>query len=200
MTAGRKVKTLSQSWCTPAKYVNAIRTFFHGRISLDPCSNEFSIVHADVEYRLPQNDGLRENWNFPTIYVNPPYGSDRVRHTTIKHWLAKCALSFQDYHSEVIALVPVATNTGHWKQSVFGKASAICFLYDTRLKFLEEGVDKGKGAPMACCLIYWGQRIDDFRLQFMRYGAVIDITGLQGEQIGEDLLVPNIIFNEQEQG
>ena len=46
MTAGRHVNTLSQSWRTPPKYVRAIKDFWGGRIGLDPCSNEYSIVHA----------------------------------------------------------------------------------------------------------------------------------------------------------
>lgn len=43
----------------------------------------------------------------------------------------------------------MATNTRHWKDYVFGGADGICFLYDTRLKFLEKGEDTGKGAPMS---------------------------------------------------
>jgi hypothetical protein len=151
MSAGRTVNSQSQCWGTPKKYVDAVTNFFGGRIVLDPCSNEFSIVNAEVEYSLPEKDGLKESWDFPTIYVNPPYGADRERGTTIKNWLAKCALAHKNYDSEVIALVPVATNTGHWKQSVFGEATAICFLYDTRLKFLENGLNVGKGCPNGMC-------------------------------------------------
>ena len=122
MTAGRRVNTQSQNWGTPAKYVNAVKAFWDGKIDLDPCSNEYSIVHAATEYRLPEQDGLKESWNYPTIYVNPPYGADRQRGTTIKDWLARCARAHIDYKSEVIALVPVATNTSHWKSYVFGQA------------------------------------------------------------------------------
>ncbi len=184
MSAGRTVNSKSQSWGTPPKYVNVIRQFFGGSIALDPCSNEYSIVHAETEFMLPQNDGLKENWNYPTIYVNPPYGADRVRGTTIKNWLAKCALTHQKYDSEILALVPVATNTGHWKQSVFGQAKAICFLYDTRLKFLENGSGSGKGAPMACAMIYWGHDYEKFFDIFIDYGAVVDISNLQNTEIG----------------
>ena len=120
MRAGRTVNSKSQTWGTPHKYVNAVKEFFGGTISLDPCSNEYSIVNAETEFSLPKTDGLSVTWNYPTIYVNPPYGADRNRGTTIKHWLAKCALSNQEFNSEVLALVPVATNTGHWKRSVFG--------------------------------------------------------------------------------
>ena len=194
MTAGRHVNTLSQSWCTPYKYVSAIKRFWNRTISLDPCSNSYSIVGADIEYSLPEQDGLKESWDFPTIYVNPPYGADRNRGTTIKNWLSKCAEAHREYNSEVIALVPVATNTSHWKTYVFGSADAICFLYDTRLRFLENGCDVGKGAPMACCLIYWGENINGFRNNFLKYGAVIDISPLKKDKIGIDTYSPTFDF------
>ena len=194
MSAGRRVNTLSHEWCTPAKYVSVVRNFFGGEIDLDPCSNNSSIVKATIEYKLPEKDGLKESWNFQKIYVNPPYGADRERGTTIKNWLAKCFLANQDYKSEVIALIPVATNTGHWKQSVFGKASAICFLYDTRLKFLINGTEEHKGAPMACCFVYWGSRIDKFSSHFMEYGAVVNISNLKSEKIGHERLFVGNLF------
>lgn len=179
MTAGRKVNTSSQSWCTPPKYIKAIKDFWGGEIWLDPCSNEYSMVGAKIEFRLPESDGLTEDWHYPTIYVNPPYGSDRIRKTTIKNWLAKCYLAHEEFNSEVIALIPVATNTSHWKKFVFGAADAICFLADTRLKFYENGVEHEKGAPMACCLVYWGNDVDRFLHHFSKYGAPIELTALK---------------------
>ena len=113
MTAGRMVNSQSVNWCTPPKYVDAVRKVFGKAIALDPCSNQWSIVQAEIEYRLPEHDGLRESWDYPTIYVNPPYGSDKQRGTTIKHWLYKCAYAHKNHGSDVLALVPVATNTSH---------------------------------------------------------------------------------------
>ena len=106
MTAGRKINSQSQEWGTPPKYVRAVKEVFGGKIDLDPCSSEYSMVQAEVEYQLPEHDGLKESWNYPTIYVNPPYGIDRERGTSIKHWLARCAEAHEMYESEVIALVP----------------------------------------------------------------------------------------------
>lgn len=186
MTAGRKINSDNQSWGTPLKYVKAVKKFFGGTIALDPCSNEYSIVGAETEFMLPKNDGLQEEWNFSTIYMNPPYGADRERGTTIKNWLIKCVVTQKKYGSEILALVPVATNTAHWKQSIFGKARAICFLYDTRLKFLENGNDVGKGAPMACAMIYWGQNYDKFYTIFIEYGAVVDLSNLLDQEIGSN--------------
>jgi hypothetical protein len=184
MTAGRKIVGQNQDWCTPKKYVDAVREFF-GTIHLDPCSNRYSIVGARVEYCLPNHDGLKESWNFPTIYVNPPYGIDREHGTSIKDWLRRCEEAHRLYQSEVIALVPVATNTGHWKKYVYGKATAICFLYDTRLRFLINGKDEGKGAPMSCAMIYWGRHFERFFQVFIRFGAVVNIENLKGVTIGQ---------------
>lgn len=186
MSAGRNVNSISQSWGTPHKYVRAVKDVFGGQIDLDPCSNEYSVVNARVEYRLPERDGLKETWNYPRIYVNPPYGIDKKRGTTIKNWLARCAHAHEAFNSEVLALVPIAANTTHWKKYVFTKAKAICFLYDTRLRFLENGQDSGKGAPMACAMIYWGDNYAGFYEVFIEHGAVVDISPLIGENIGSD--------------
>ena len=153
MTAGRRSVSKKKDWQTPKKYVDAVKEVFGGNISLDPCSSKYSIVNADVEYTLPNKDGLSEFWNFPTIYVNPPYGNDTKRGTRIIDWFYKCEEANRIFQSEVIALIPVATNTAHWKKYVYTRASAICFLYDTRLKFLVEGKNDGKGAPMSCAAI-----------------------------------------------
>ena len=185
VTAGRTINTLSQEWGTPEKYVKAVCDFFGGHIDLDPCSNKYSIVGAKTEYRLPRHDGLHESWNFHSIYVNPPYGIDKERGTSIKKWLCRCAEANKIHKSEVLALVPVAANTGHWKNFVFGNATGVCFLYDTRLKFLVNGQNGGKGAPMACAMIYWGKNFERFIAVFSKFGAVIDLRSLKGKKFGE---------------
>ena len=185
MSAGRTINTLSQNWGTPRKYISAVKKVFGGDIHLDPCSNEHSLVGARVEYRLPLQDGLKESWDYPTIFVNPPYGIDQERGTSIKHWLYRCATAHRQHSSEVIALVPVATNTGHWKNYVFGRATAICFLYDTRLRFLIEGRDEGKGAPMSCAMVFWGRDYEKFFEVFSHSGAVVDLRPLYGKHLGD---------------
>lgn len=175
MSAGRSVNSFSRDWCTPKKYVDAVRRMFDGEIELDPCSNADSIVGAKKEYRLPEHDGLRECWTEARIYVNPPYGADRERGTTIKNWLKKIAQTYLErpHSCEILALIPVATNTRHWKEYVFGVADAICFLYDTRLRFIIGGSENNKGAPMACCMVYWGGNVVKFEEIFSSTGAVI---------------------------
>ncbi len=176
MTAGRKFIGDSQHWCTPPKYVDAVKNFFQ-EIELDPCSNAGSIVGAKVEYRLPENDGLRDSWDYKTIYVNPPYGRSKDSGTSIYDWISRCHQAFVENQSEVLALIPVAVNTKHWKRFIFGGATSICFLADTRLKFINGANDKG--APMACAIIYWGVNPRGFYDIFSNYGAVLSLTELQ---------------------
>jgi DNA N-6-adenine-methyltransferase (Dam) len=184
MTAGRQVVSTKKDWGTPQKYVDAVKEVFGGIIHLDPCSSPFSIVGAVVEYMLPDYDGLSLFWNFSTIYVNPPYGNDVKRGSKIIDWMRKCEEANRVFQSEVIALVPVASNTAHWKKYVYGKATGICFLYETRLRFLIDGKDEGKGAPMSCAMIYWGKNYSRFFDVFIQYGAVVNIENLHGVKIG----------------
>lgn len=180
--AGRSVHSQSQDWCTPPKYVEAVKKMYDGVIDLDPCSNSNSIVNATVKYILPLKDGLQESWNFQKIYINPPYGSDSVRKTTIKNWIRKCHETNKKFNAEILALIPVATNTTHWKEYIFGSASSICFLADTRLKFLVNGTTDNKGAPMACAMVYWGNNIEKFKEIFKEFGAVVNIQDIKVEQ------------------
>ena len=178
MTAGRTINTLSQEWNTPLKYIEAVKNVFGGSIDLDPCSNQYSLVNAKIEYLMPLQNGLKESWNYPNIYVNPPYGIDKTQKTSIKDWLLKCSEAYEN-GSEVLALIPVATNTGHWKKYIWIKANAICFLADTRLKFLINGENSGTGAPMACAMIYWGKDCQKFYETFVNYGAVVRLKNEQ---------------------
>lgn len=178
MTAGRRVNSTSQSWCTPPKYVDAVTEALGGTVGLDPCSNKHSVVKATRAYSFP-DDGLVLPWDAATIYVNPPYGKDHEvnahlkRCTTIADWLRRCADAARE--SEVIALVPVAPNTRHWKDSVWPCATAIAFLYDTRLRFLVDGSTSNKGAPMACCTVYWGKHLARFSNAFKSHGRVVSL-------------------------
>lgn len=161
MTAGRKNSLNNCDWNTPPKIVDTIKEFWE-EIDLDPCSNKYSIVNANYEFYV---NGLEEDWSkFKTIFVNPPFGKG------IKKWFQKSLLY---KGSETIFLVPVATNTSHWKECVFGQANAICFLFDARLKFYFEGKEYKKGAPMACCLIYYGKNYNEFKIKFSKLGNVI---------------------------
>ena len=173
MSAGRKNTSEKKNWNTPPKYVRVIEEFFDGKPQLDPCSNESSMVGADVEYILP-TDGLTESWDYETIFINPPYGRNAENKTTIKNWLQR-GLDAHERGAEILYLIPVATNTSHFKDIIFKHADSLCFLKDTRLKFWDGGTEMQKGAPMACCFVYFGNRTEKFFDCFSEWGKCFKI-------------------------
>lgn len=169
MSAGRKNNTTKKDWNTPPKYVEPIKDFFGGIIELDPCSNKYSLVGAKTNFIYPDKNGLIEKWDYRTIFVNPPYG--RQNGSSLYDWLEKSL----ECKWEVIFLIPVATNTKHFKEIIFKRYNAICFLNDTRLRFYNQGIEDKKGAPMACCLCYKGFRVKKFIEKFSEFGKVFSI-------------------------
>ena len=49
---------------------------------------------------------------------------------------------------------------------------------------------------MACCLVYWGNNIQKFFNNFIEYGAVVDISNLKKQKIGEETLYDKSLFEE----
>ena len=180
MTAGRiNSSNNKKDWNTPPKYVDRIKEML-GKIELDPCSNDLSIVGAETEFILP-TDGLSMEWNYKTIYVNPPYGRGGLNKTTIKDWVTKSNETFKKYHNEILMLIPVATNTSHYKEVIFKESTGLCFLEDTRLKFMINGEVSKKGSPMSCAIIYWGKDYDKFEEVFSKNGKCFRVKKHKNE-------------------
>lgn len=172
-SVGRNNISEKKDWNTPPKYVKLINEFF-GEIDLDPCSNEYSLINSKIKYLLP-TDGLKESWNYNKIFVNPPYGRVKGGSTSIYDWIKRGVDAYYN-GSEIIYLIPVSTNTSYFKELIFIHASGICFLNDTRLKFWSEGKEDKKGAPMACCFIYFGNNYQKFEESFSASGKCLKIN------------------------
>ena len=67
---------------------------------------------------------------------------------------------------------------------MFRAPTAVSFLHDIRLRFLVNGLDPGKGVPMACAMVYWGEHHERFQEVLLRYGAVLPLDHLKGRVIG----------------
>lgn len=134
-------------WLTPPFILHAL-----GPFDLDPCAPikrpwDTAAAHYNV-----LDDGLSKPWH-GMVWCNPPYGSHTDR------WLARLAA-----HGNGIALVFARTETATWIEQVWGKATAVRFIFG-RLHF--HHVDGSRapansGAPSA--LIAYGREAAD-RLQ-----------------------------------
>jgi predicted RNA methylase len=193
--AGHIQSASSLDWCTPPAVLNAVRVALGGVIHLDPCSNSASLVKATVEYSPPEHDGLVDTWDFPTVFVNPPFGACHVNQedraylsakqfrelskvertkyarTTIGDWVRRCADAHRDHGSEVISLMPATVDTKAWQQVVFKTAAAV-FFPRGRIKFVLPSDEKRKNAPpMGCALVYWGEDSARFQVAMQRLGG-----------------------------
>lgn len=166
MTAGRlNSKGNNVNWNTPKNIADKVHDFFDGGIHLDPCSNSYSVVRAKRSVVLPEC-GLSLDWSqYANIFINPPYGRG------IKPWFKKARDHQKAHAGNIILLVPVGTNTSHWKEYVFNQQdTSVCFIRDSRLKFGISGCENNKGAPMACALLYFGRDVDKFKRMFSSIG------------------------------
>jgi hypothetical protein len=50
------------------------------------------------------------------------------------------------------------------------------FLSDSRVKFLQDGLEQGTGSPMACCLVYYGKHELKFNEIFSNLGYTINLN------------------------
>lgn len=81
--AGHIATSKHTNWTTPERIIERV-TAVLGTIALDPCSNAESVVDACVRYALPDENGLKGSWDFPTIFCNPPYGRSYI-HPACNH-------------------------------------------------------------------------------------------------------------------
>lgn len=145
-------------WYTPVEYLESARAVL-GTINLDPASNEFANERVQAEmYYTEEDNGLEQEW-YGSIWLNPPYSSDSV-----KPFAEKLINSKFD---EAIVLVNNATET-EWFNLLISKASAIVFPKG-RIQFDKR--DGKHGSPLqGQAFIYYGDNIDKFLSEFMKYG------------------------------
>lgn len=145
--------SVGDSWRTPPEILDIVRAYsrlagYGPQIGLDPCGGQGSLVDAKREIRLPA-DGLAEDWatDNGVVFVNPPYSK-------VRPWIDKCAKTGE--HTDVIALVNVATSERWWRWP-----DALCFLIG-RVKFLDPAGKSHHTNTRPSALLYWGDRPELF--------------------------------------
>ena len=96
--AGHIADAGNLDWCTPDWILELVRKVFNRPIDLDPCWNPNAHTNAVQSYTLPTNDGLADTWDFPTVFVNPPYGVAYIHKTD------KSYLSAKEFRAQLKAL------------------------------------------------------------------------------------------------
>jgi hypothetical protein len=191
----------SNNFNTPIELIEPITKFF-GEIDLDPCSNEFSIVNAIRNIKLPM-DGLNEYWGInKKVFINPPFApyyinegkvitpaehkelldKEHWRRYTIKDWVNRIIIERNASNNSSVCLVPSrGTGNSLWQDIIFPNFDSICFLKD-RVYYWEEGhpVYDKKGNPQPaefdCALVLFsnsGLLEERFKEIFDDFGFIL---------------------------
>jgi len=154
----------TDSWATPLSLVRLVHAFFGGPPTLDPCSNEHSIVGAQRTF-TKEDDGLAQRWPAGKIYVNPPYGRP------LATWIERCYVEALRGPSEVLLLIPARTSNRSFQRYVYPPRSAATCFWDGRVEFRLDGT-RHAAAPFSNLLVYYGQDVARFRQIFHEHGAI----------------------------
>lgn len=176
-----KPKTREDDHYTP-DYVwrLALECFGIGQFDLDPCSNSKTDPNVPAtEIYTIEDDGLEQNWNALTLWMNPPYSNT-------KEWVHKLIQEHQAGNvKEAIALVKGDFST-QWFQPLLDYP--VC-LVNHRIAFINPK-NEGRGAKFSSALVYLGDRIEEFYNTFdVRYSeqglGIVVQAGVKGVHFGE---------------
>ena len=113
-------------WSTPQDFYNKLNEEFN--FNLDPCSTNEN-TKCEKHFTI-DDDGLKQDWQGYTVFVNPPYG--RV----LKEWVQKCYEESLKPNTTVVMLIPARTDTIYFHKYIYHIAKEIRLLKG-RLKFGE---------------------------------------------------------------
>ena len=131
----------SNEWYTPKWLFDKLDEEFN--FTLDPCATKESA--KCYKYYTIDDDGLKQDWQGHTAFVNPPYGS------ALKHWVKKCYEESLN-GSIVVMLIPSRTETKYWHDYIMKYAHRILFL-NKRIKFETADKKETSSAPFPSAII-----------------------------------------------
>lgn len=166
--------TGQNEWYTPHEYIEAARRVM-GSIDLDPATSfeaQESIQATTIFTR--EDDGLAQNWH-GNVWLNPPYSQPDIQ------WFAEKMVAEVDagrVHQAVV-LTHNYTDTA-WFHIAAARASAICFTRG-RIAFVNQLGEKA--APtQGQAFFYYGSNTDAFKLEFSRYGFIVNVASAMIEK------------------
>jgi hypothetical protein len=161
-------------WYTPPAYIEAAREVMGG-IVLDPASCEFAnqIVKAD-RYFTKRENGLQQEWDARTIWLNPPYGRtvkmQGQRKSTIGLFVEKLLTCYEQGKIEQAVILATTEVNAKWFYPLWNYP--ICFP-DHRVKFIvPEKLDK-YSQMFGTCFAYLGPNEEKFKDVFSQFGHVV---------------------------
>lgn len=128
-------------WLTPPEILVKL-----GEFDLDPCAPIIRPWDTAKAHYTKADDGLAQTW-FDRIWLNPPFGR------MAREWMQRMA-----FHGSGIALLPARTETAMFYESVWPKASAICFIKGRPHFHYVDGTRAAANSGAPICLIAYSAK------------------------------------------
>lgn len=161
LSGHQSAKMKSDTWLTPPEWIEAL-----GPFDLDPCCPDQMPWPTAKKMLTKADDGLETQWN-GRIWLNPPFGRQAAA------WLKKLM-----GHGNGIALIPARTETAMFYETVWGHASAVCFVKGRPHFHRIDGTRApfNSGAPIA--LVAYGSE-NARSLELSGLGAVVPAPSIR---------------------
>ena len=153
---------------TPPQWKEFAEAIFGRGIELDPASCELAntVMQAERIYTIEQ-DGLTQDWEAATVWLNPPYSVPEVQQFASK------LLDELPVIGQCLLLVNACTET-NWFQAL-AKTADWLFFPNERINFWrkdDDPTDFDGRNEYRQCFMYWGDRPDEI-LQFENTGLIV---------------------------
>ena len=136
-----RTENTKDRWETPPYFFNRLNDIFG--FTLDPAASHEN--HLCDKYYTIEEDGLKQDWQGETVFVNPPYSH-------IQEWVKKCYEEGIKYMTTVVLLIPVRSDTRYWHKYVM-KATEI-WLCKGRIAFYLDGKKMGSSTFPSAVIVF----------------------------------------------
>lgn len=119
------IKTISDVWLTPQFIIDKI-----GISDLDPCGwtpNNTPFVKTANKYFVEEENGLIQDWNYETVFVNFPYSDAKL-------WMEKVISEYKKWNNNIIVLCFNRSDTRWFQNNVKYATGMNCL--SKRISFL----------------------------------------------------------------
>lgn len=159
---------------TPPEIIEPVRRAFGGVIALDPasCEQANKTIKA-LQYFTENDNGLARPWLAPTVWCNPPYGTNAdlgVANQLL--WAKKIASEYAAGNFRQGALLVSAATGDAFFRAIWATATLVIFPY-RRIKFLDESGNRLASPPNANAIAYYGRELHQAIEHFSGIGAVV---------------------------
>jgi phage N-6-adenine-methyltransferase len=128
-------------WGTPQEFFESLDKVFN--FTLDPCATDLN--HKCDKYFTEEDNGLSQDWQGHTVFVNPPYGRG------LKDWVKKSYEESLKKGTTVVMLIPARTDTKYFHKYCMKEAKEIYFVKG-RLSF-EGDTGTSNSAPFPSIVV-----------------------------------------------